>query len=75
MKIISKERLEELRKSYSAGSRVELLHMDNPYALPAGTKGTVLAVDDIGSILVNWDNGSSLKVAYGVDQCRRLEHE
>ena len=32
-------------------------------------------VDDIGSILVDWDNGSTLGVAYGEDHCRKLTQE
>ena len=31
-----------------------------------------LGVDDIGSILVNWDNGSSLNVVYGEDRVEIL---
>ena len=46
--------------------------MDDTQAPPLGTKGTVVGVDDIGSILVNWDNGSSLNVVYGEDECRKL---
>lgn len=30
-------------------------------------------VDDLGSIMVNWDTGSSLSVVYGVDRCRIFE--
>ena len=44
--------------------------MDDVQAPPIGTKGTVLGVDDIGSIMVAWDNGSGLSVAYGADHCR-----
>jgi hypothetical protein len=47
--------------------------MDDPQAPPVGTKGTVIAVDDIGSILVNWDNGSGLNVVYGEDLVRRID--
>lgn len=64
--------LEELRKQYPVGSRVELTKMDDIQAPPIGTKGTVLGVDDIGSIMVAWDNGSSLNVVYDVDRCKRL---
>ena len=46
--------------------------MDDPQAPPIGTKGTVIGVDDIGSIMVTWDNGSGLNVAYGVDNCRKV---
>lgn len=70
MKIISKEQLALLRKNYPAGSRVELLYMDDVQAPPVGTKGSVLGVDDTGSIMVSWDNGSSLNVILGVDSCK-----
>lgn len=75
MREISQARLEALRKEYSAGCRIELLKMDDPFAPPIGTKGTVIGIDDIGSIMVRWDNGSSLNVAYGEDQVRRISHE
>ena len=65
--------LEELRKQYLVGSRVELTKMEDVQAPPIGTKGTVLGVDDIGSIMVAWDNGSSLNVVYSVDKVRILE--
>lgn len=70
MRIISKERLASLRTSYPAGARVELLKMDDPQAPPIGTRGTVIGVDDIGSIMVRWDNGCGLSVAYGEDRCK-----
>ena len=44
--------------------------MSDPYAPPTGTQGTVTGVDDIGSLLVHWDNGSSLNVLYGEDTVR-----
>ena len=44
--------------------------MDDPQAPPIGTRGTVIGVDDIGSIMVDWDNGSGLSVAYGEDRCK-----
>ncbi len=70
MPFISKEALQRLRDRYKPGTRVELLHMDDVQAPPVGTKGTVIGVDDIGSIMVKWDNGSGLSVAYGEDSCR-----
>ena len=57
------------------GCRVELIQMDDFQAPPIGTKGTVTGVDDIGSIMVDWDNGSSLSVAYGEDHCRRIDDD
>lgn len=41
--------VERLRKQFPAGSRMELVRMDDPAAPPIGTRGTVIAVDDIGS--------------------------
>ena len=74
MKIfIRKEILEKLRKQYPPGTRVELIRMEDIQAPPTGTQGTVIGVDDIGSIMVSWDNGSSLSVVYGEDSCRKLE--
>jgi hypothetical protein len=71
MSFPSKELVESLRKRYPVGCRVELLRMDDPQAPPIGTRGTVRGVDDIASIIVAWDNGCSLSVAYGEDSCRR----
>lgn len=65
--------VERLRKQYPTGTRVELVEMDDPQAPPVGTKGTVYDVDDIGSILVDWDNGSGLNVAFGMDRVRKVE--
>lgn len=70
MRVISKERLQALRERFKPGSRVELLKMDDVQAPPIGTSGTVVGVDDIGSIMVNWDNGSGLSIAYGEDECK-----
>ena len=75
MRFPSREIVESIRKRYPIGSRVELVFMDDIQAPPAGTKGTVRGVDDIGSIMVYWDNGSSLSVAYGEDFCRRISDE
>ena len=72
---ISDECLAQLRKQFPAGSRVELVKMDDPQAPPVGTKGTVRGVDGIGSVMVSWDNGCGLSVAYGEDICRRCDNE
>lgn len=70
MRIPSRETIQALRDRYKPGTRVELLMMDDVQAPPIGTRGTVTGVDDIGSIMVNWDNGSGLSVAYGEDLCK-----
>ena len=71
---IKKEQLEALRERYPQGCRVELVRMDDPYRkMPPGLKGVVTGVDDSGSIHVNWQNGSSLAVVFGEDECRKIE--
>lgn len=72
---ISRETLERLRREYPVGCRVELTMMSDPYntRLCPGEKGTVIHVDDIGTIHVRWDCGSSLGVVFGEDACRRVD--
>ena len=73
MRMISRDQLQRLREAYPKGTRVELVQMDDPQAPPIGTHGTVIGVDYIGSIMVDWDNGCGLSVAWGADHCRRID--
>lgn len=75
MRVISKVALQALRERFVPGTRVELVKMDDVQAPPIGTKGTVLYIDDIGTIHVAWDCGGSLGVAYGEDVCRVIQQE
>lgn len=69
----NREMVARVRKLYPAGCRVELAQMDDPYSkLTPGDRGTVTAVDDTGTIFVNWDCGSSLGIVYDVDRVRKL---
>lgn len=61
-----------LRAEYPAGTRVKLLKMDDIQAPPIGTLGTVSGIDDTGSIMVRWDNGSGLFVVYGEDVVEKV---
>lgn len=72
MKFIDKETLENIRRQYPKGTRVKLVKMDDPFntVLHPGSKGTVVSVDDIGTIHVAWDCDSSLGVVYGEDICK-----
>ena len=65
MRFPSREEVEKVRNEYPKGCRVVLERMDDMQAPPIGTEGTVRGVDDTGSIMVKWDNGSSLHVVYG----------
>lgn len=67
MRFPNKETVERIRREYPAGARVELVRMEDVQAPPVGTKGTVLGVDDTGSLLMRWDTGSGLNVVYGED--------
>ena len=51
--------------------------MNDPYRpdLKEGTLGTVVHVDDAGTIHVSWDCGSSLGVVLGEDSCTRIDEE
>ena len=74
---ISKATLERLKGRYPKGTRVELVHMNDPYntKLTPGCRGTVTSVDDIGTLHVQWDCGSGLGIAYGEDSCRKVVDE
>lgn len=74
MKFPSREIVEEIRKRYPKGSRVALVFMDDTQAPPVGTLGTILGVDDIGSLMVEWDNGSHLNIIYGEDKVRIIHY-
>lgn len=66
--MINKEKLDFIKKEYPIGTRVKLGYMNDHYAVPIGTLGTVDYVDDAGQIGVSWDNGSTLSLIYGVDK-------
>lgn len=70
--MISRNELKCLRELYPAGTRIELIKMDDVQAPPKGTLGIVYGVDDTGSLLVHWDNGSGLNVIYGEDLVRKV---
>lgn len=73
MKLPKREIIERLREGFPVGCRVELLSMDDPQAPPIGSLGTVVGVDAAGTIHVDWDTGCGLGVAYGADDCRRID--
>ena len=71
----SRETVERIRREYPAGTRVKLLEMDDCFAPPIGTLGTVIAVDDTASLIMCWDNGSSLNVVFGQDRAVKVTEE
>jgi len=64
---IDREMVEHYKARYPQGTRVRCNYMNDPYGVPSGTMGTVRCVDDMGTVHVNWDNGSSLGACLGED--------
>lgn len=64
---------EYLKEAYPKGTRVVLNSMDDdPRPIESGTRGTVEAVDDIGTVHCEFDNGRSLGLIEGKDDFRAL---
>ena len=73
VKEMRQNRIELLKDRYPIGCRVRCDFMNDRYAVPSGTEGTVQYIDDMGTIHVRWDNGSSLGLIYGEDEFTRIE--
>lgn len=69
----TKEIIEKLRMKYPSGTKVRLVRMHDIQAPPIGTIGKVIHVDDMGTIHVDWENGSSLGVVYGEDKVEKIQ--
>ena len=55
--------------SAKPGQRVRLIYTSDPYSdLPVGSEGTVQFVDDLGTVHVAWDAGSTLGLIPGEDK-------
>lgn len=70
--MMTRRQIAELRLNFPPGTRLELHHMEDLQAVPDGTRGTVVAVDDMGTIHMKWDNGRSLGLVPQEDQFRKL---
>ncbi len=69
-------RIEMMKARYPEGTRICLDSMGNdPQPIPSGTKGTVIAVDDAGQLLMKWDNGRSLSLIPGEDNFHKIQEE
>ncbi len=58
---------------YPKGTEIELISMEDSYAVPSGTHGVVDFVDDIGTIQIIWDNGSTLGLVVGKDNFKVIK--
>ena len=67
---------ERYKQDYPKGTRVLLLSMGNdPRPVEDNTRGTVMAVDDIGTVHCKFDNGRQLGLIPGEDSFRKLTEE
>nr|WP_296103876.1 DUF4314 domain-containing protein [uncultured Mediterraneibacter sp.] len=66
--MLRRDEVERLKQKYRAGMRVRLIKMDDIQAPPSGTEGTIINVDDTGTIRVYWDTGSSLSIITNEDK-------
>ena len=69
----NKYEVRKAKETHLPGMGVRLVKMDDAQAPAIGTEGTVIGVDDIGSVMVSWDNGSRLSVLLGVDYVEIIE--
>ena len=71
MKFPDKKYIEQLRKKYPVGTKIQLISMRNEkYPVLPGTIGEVTHIDDAGSVHMKWENGSSLALIPEVDSFR-----
>ena len=72
---LTRREIAELRLNYPPGTRIVLDYMEDNWAVPSGTRGSVTQVDDAGTIHMKWDNGRSLGIVPQVDQFRKLTEQ
>ncbi len=64
----NRNQINRIKEQYPEGTRILLESMEDMQAVPPGTRGVVEYVDDIGTIHMEWDNGSSLGLVVGKDK-------
>ena len=66
--IYDRDKVKRLKEKFKTGTRIRLIRMDDVQAPPPGTEGTVRDVDDIGNVLMKWENGSGLNLVPEEDE-------
>lgn len=70
----SKEEIEQFRKKYPFGTKIELIKMyDYISPIPPKTKGIIGNINELGIIDVMWENKRSLNLVLGIDEFKLLE--
>ena len=68
-----KKAVERIKADFPIGSRVMMVYSTDPLVpIDGGTEGVVSSVDDIGTIHINWDNGSCLGVILGENVIEKI---
>lgn len=71
-----RKRAEIYKESYPPGTRILLERMGNdPCPVPDGTRGTVSAVDSLGTLHCEFDDGRCLGIIPDEDKFRKLTEE
>ena len=73
--VYNEKKVELLRQRYPEGTRICLDHMEDLCPVESGTNGTIIGVDDIGSVMVKWDNGRTLNLLPDEDKFHTIKHE
>ena len=72
--LMNDKEVERIRARYPVGSRIVLDQMgDDPRPIPSGMKGTVVGVDDIGTVHCSFDNGRRLGLIPGEDSFHKIQ--
>ena len=69
MRFPSRDEIQAVRARYPAGTRIRLISMEDPYApIKPDTCGTVMSVDDLGDLIMKWDNSRTLAIVPEEDE-------
>lgn len=72
----SKKFVDTVKMNYPKGTRICFDRMgDDPNPIESGSKGTVICVDDVGTIHVNFDNGRCLGLIPEEDSFHKIAQE
>jgi hypothetical protein len=56
------------------GRRIELIDCTDEFTpMRPGSQGIISYIDDIGTVFVNWDNGSALGLIPGIDKWKYIK--
>ena len=73
-KQFSQAEVKALKEKYKTGAKVELIKMYDTFNnVPEGTRGIIKGVDDLGTIQVSWENGTTLGLIVGVDEFKIIQ--